>query len=137
MKTYNHTFCHPLEKEIEELGSIRQDQVIEKFKSIDWVKHLTDLEAGEAKGATIYFSPSIEFEQPEPLHGIVFSALGNSEELSFLIFYKRMVTEKKFFGGTEEKEKVSEIEVDDIDNALSVLELFVQEDFERLEEMFN
>ena len=137
MKFYNHTFCHPLRSEIEKMGSIRQDQVIEKFKSIDWLNHLDAMEAGDAEGEIIYFSPSIEFEQLEPLHGIVFSALGNSEELSFLIFYKRMVTEKKFFGGTEEKEKVSEIEVDDIENALLVLELFIREDFERLEEMFN
>ena len=46
----------------------------------------------------IYYSPSLEIENEDTKHGLVISAVGDSNSYEFYIFYKRPKKVKTFLG---------------------------------------
>lgn len=96
---FRASFCDPFQKEIIELGSIAEDRIIEKFEGISWAELLRLM--SDAKDEDIFYSPSLEIENKDTRHGLVFSAMGDPDNYSFDIFYKRPKKVKSFFGLSE------------------------------------
>jgi len=93
---FRASFCDPLEPDIIELGRIDKDSIIEKFESINWADYLQKISG--LKMEEIYWSPSLEIENKDTKHGLVFSAVGDPNNYEFYIFYKRPKKIKSFFG---------------------------------------
>ena len=105
---FRASFCDPLRPDIIELGAIQKDKVIYKFESITWVDFLRKMESAKEE---IFYSPSLEIENKDTKHGLAISAVGDTNNYEFYIFYKRPKKVKSFFGL---KEKVNEDYTSDI-----------------------
>ena len=100
---FRASFCDPLRPDIIEIGDISQDTIIDHFEKINWNDYLQKM--ANAKQNEIYYSPSFEVENKESKNGLAISAIGDSNNYEFYIFYKRPKSIKSFFGL---KEKVNE-----------------------------
>jgi hypothetical protein len=93
---FRASFCDPFKPDIIELGNIQQENIIQKFESVSWTDYLRRMEA--AKEGEIFYSPSLEIENKDTKHGLAISAVGESNNYEFYIFYKRPKTVKTFLG---------------------------------------
>lgn len=93
---FRASFCDPLEPQIIELGDIRKEKIIEQFESINWADYLQKMLGAEED--KIHYSPSLEIENKESLHGLSISAVGEPNNYEFYIFYKRPKKIKWLFG---------------------------------------
>ena len=93
---YRGSFCEPFSPDIIELGDIREEDIIDKFESINWVNYLKQMEG--MKEEEIHYSPSLEIENKDTRHGLSISAVGDPNTYEFYIFYKRPKLVTKLFG---------------------------------------
>jgi hypothetical protein len=91
---FRASFCDPLKRDIIELGDVEQHKIVEMFRGTPWSDYLRKMEDAE----TIYYSPSLEIENKDTRHGLVFSAIGQPDSYEFYIFYKRPKKVKAFLG---------------------------------------
>ncbi len=96
MARFRHSFCSPFSSEIEELGDIEENELIDKFNKIPWdgiIQKMSTMSESE-----IHYSPSIEFEDKSTKHGLTMSGVGDKNLEEFYVFYKRPKRVKRFFG---------------------------------------
>lgn len=96
MVNFRASFCDPFQKEIIDLGTIEETEVIQKFESVPWLDYLKRMET--ANENEIHYSPSLEIENKDNKHGLSISIVGLPENHEFYIFYKRPKAAKRFFG---------------------------------------
>ncbi|MCD8102050.1 MAG: hypothetical protein LUE26_05690 [Alistipes sp.] len=95
--TFRASFCDPFRSDIIELGEIRKNEIIDRFRSIDWKDYLDRM--SRARESEIHFSPSLEIENTGNRHGLSVSAVDEGKgTLEFYIFYKRPENRSKLFG---------------------------------------
>ena len=130
------SFCHPLRRDIIDLGSIQQENLIREFENISWSDHLSKMET--AKEEDVYYSPSLEIENTDNQHGLSISAVGEPNHFEFYIFYKRPKLVKSFLGF---KQKMDEGYISDKtgqtqQDVLDCLNALLRNDTEYLENKF-
>lgn len=130
---FRGTFCHPMQRKIIELGDIPAGKVIETFKKTDWKKYL---ELMDADPDHIEYSPSLEIENKDNLHGITISTLGSADEFEFYLFYKRPKRVKKLFGfySTMDEEYMTDITGQSEQDALDCLNALLRDDLAFLDD---
>jgi hypothetical protein len=130
---YNWTICEPFNPKVVDKGAIDKSIIIETFNSYAWADLLKDVEENPEK---VCFSPSIEFIRQDGA-AVTFSVFDKREDLIFMFFFKRNKMVKGSFGfGTKEKEIISDIDITFTESKI-VLEQFLANDFESIENRFN
>lgn len=100
---FRASFCHPFQKDVIEFGNVSKDNIIDKFQKTPWADFLSQM--SNVNENEIYYSPSLEIENTDNRHSLSISAVGESDNFEFYIFYKRPKKIKSFFGL---KEKLNE-----------------------------
>lgn len=96
------SFCDPLKHDVIDLGIVHSDELIDKFKTIDWSSYLQSM-VGK-KENEIFFSPSFEVQNIENANGVAISAIeANNKEIVFYVFFKRPKKVKTLMGLREVK----------------------------------
>jgi len=129
---FRASFCGPLTPDVIELGDIREQDIIDKFESIDWVDHLRQMEG--MKQEEIYYSPSLEIENKDTKQALSISVIGDPNNYEFFIFYKRPKKIKSLFGSID---RISENYMTDKDglsrkDALDCLNALIRNDTDYL-----
>lgn len=94
--SFRASFCDPLQPDVIELGDIITESIVPAFEKIPWAQLLAKMET--ASDDEIYYSPSLEIENKLTMHGLSVSAIGDADNYSFGIFYKRPKKIKTLFG---------------------------------------
>ena len=104
MTEFRYSICEPLNPKVIEKGMIAPDSVIGLFNDFQWDYYLKQIEVAETRKMDIYFSPSLEVENKANKNGLTISAVGDTEDPEFYIFYKRpiSVVKKQFFRKPQE-----------------------------------
>jgi hypothetical protein len=132
---FKATFCDPLKQDFIELGSIPREKVIETFRNTNWDLYLKKMQG--LSDAEIFHSPSLEIENIENQHSLAITAIGDPGDYTFLVFYERPKTVKKFFGlsSKEDPDFISDIDEQDKESVISYLKALVDNDLDGLEQM--
>jgi len=101
--SYRASFCDPFEPEVIELGDIETRTIIDKFEQTPWAEYLTRMAGVPQK--EIHYSPSLEIENNDTKHGLTFSAVGDPDNYTFYIFYKRPKQVRLLFGLIKQNNK--------------------------------
>jgi hypothetical protein len=93
--SFKASFCHPLKKDVIDMGNVPNDKVIDTFKNTDWKECLVQAEnfAGDP-----YYSPSLEIENTDNKNSLEISAVGEPDDFCFYVFYKRPKEVSGLFG---------------------------------------
>lgn len=127
-------FCDPFKPEVQELGSIKSENVMAFFERIPWTQLLDEM--ANSSGRDIYYSPSLVIENTDINKGIEIAAVG---ENNWYIFYTRTREVKTMFnlGGYKERLFFTEIRDQSNDVVRSCLFAFINQNFAFLEEVVN
>jgi len=90
------SFCSPFSPDINELGDMPGDNIIPTFRNIAWLDFLKQMQNED--DSKIHFSPSLEIENKENLHGLAISIVGEPGNYEWYIFYRRPKEVKMLFG---------------------------------------
>ena len=90
---FRASFCHPLKSDIEDLGDVDRNQIVEIFEKIPWQQLINDMKT--ARDEDLQYSPSLEIEHKKSKNGITASLLEGGE---WYIFFKRPKQRKLLYG---------------------------------------
>lgn len=137
MTEFRYSVCEPLNPEVIEKGVVSTERIIGLFNDFQWDYYLKQMNAAEARGEKIYFSPSLEVENKANKNGLSISAVGDPGNYEFYIFYKRprTVMKKKLFRKPETvvKDYISEITGQTKEEAVEYLNALLADNLELLE----
>lgn len=140
---FKTSFCHPLKKDIVELGLINKADVIDQFRSYDWRSFLMEMKLLSDK--EIFYSPSFTMETEDGERGFGICAIECDEKgVLFLVIYRRPKLIIKHYGflNRKTKEVFRQKHVTDIhdlyqDAAINYLSLFIEGKYDELEKDFS
>ncbi len=132
---YKWTVCDPLEKDVIEKGVIEKNKILETFVNYPWKDELNKRPSFDGEP---FFSPTLEFIDTKNCQAIAFSVVDDFNGLSFYLFYKRPQKVKKWFGlvSKYDPEYVSDLLDQDFNSAKEILEQFLNQKFQELENKF-
>ena len=134
---YKYSICHPNKEEIEYKNDlISEKEVINIAKNYPWLEQLKLM----ATNDKIFYNPSLDFKCVENGKSFALTAeLNKSNQLEFSLWYNRPKKIKVLFGlfGETEKMVVSDIWHFNFDNAIKYIELFVNGNYQILEELYK
>ena len=120
MTEFRYSICEPLNPKVIEKGMIAPDSVIGLFNDFQWD----------------YYLKQIEVENKANKNGLTISAVGDTEDPEFYIFYKRpiSVVKKQFFRKpqTVVEDYVSEITGQTKEDVIECLNALIKNDQEFL-----
>lgn len=130
---FRASFCDPFKKDIIDLGTIPGNKIMETFDQIPWASHLDKMENTKEK---IYYSPSLEIENMDNLHGISISAIDHK---NWYVMYKRPKEVSYFFGLLKKMDhdylsEALNLTVQDVKKCITAL---IKNDFEYLESIMD
>ncbi|HEV7329954.1 MAG TPA: hypothetical protein VGN63_02845 [Flavisolibacter sp.] len=130
---FNLSFCDPFQKDIINLGALSSDAIIRHFESIPWMTYLSRMSM--AREEDIYYSPSLEIANSETKEKLSISAVGESDEYEFYIFYKRHRMIKTISGQQEiiSTEHITDITGQTMQDVIDCLHAFTRNDSAFLE----
>ena len=136
---FRASFCDPFREDVIELGYIGENDIIKKFKSINWNDYLMRMKT--ANEDNIHYSPSLEIENEDNKNGIEISAIEMDADnnIEFYIFYKRPKLITKFFGlskSMNEDYLTNAVEQTEKD-AIDCLNALINNDLDFLESKIN
>lgn len=136
--TFTYSICHPEKEEIEYINkSISKKEVLEIAKSYPWKEKLDFM---ESLGENVFYSPSLDFKYIDNGRSFCLTAIYNEQkELMFSLWYNRPKKVKVLFGllGESEKMVVDDFWSLNLDDSISFLEYFVEEDYQKIEELYK
>ena len=114
------------------MGDIAADKVIDTFKNTGWKDYLVQ---AENSPDDLCYSPSLEIENKDNKHGITISAIGQPNNISYFIFYKRPKEVSRFFGLYKNTDQNYSTEISDQTekDALDCLNALLKNDLQFLE----
>lgn len=121
--TFRASFCHPFQPAPFELGAISKEEIIDAFNKTPWQNYLNEMAAADE--SSICFSPSLEIEWVEERAGLCFSAVAETTDYSFIVFFKRPKANRDY---------ISEIADQTTADALQLLNAFISGHLALLEE---
>lgn len=125
------SFCNPLQSEIVTVGALAPEQVLEHLHELNWAQYLDSMQ-GVAQ-ESIYYSPSLCIEEMNGAYGLECTAVGESSDYEFYIFYKR----PKVINGKLDDAYVSDLLEQTMADAERLLQLLFTNSYEALEEEFS
>lgn len=140
---FKSSFCHPLKKEIVELGLINNENIIDQFKSYDWKSFLMKMKLLSDK--EIFYSPSFAVETEDGEKGLGISAIEYDEKgVLFMVVYRRpkLITKRYGFLNRKTKEELRQKHITDTsdlyeEDAIKYLSLFIEGKYDELEKDFT
>jgi hypothetical protein len=129
---FRTSFCDPFNPDINELGPILKNRIIDKFEEIEWSKYLQRMSEKKEK---IYYSPSLEIENKDNKNGLSISVVGEPDNIEWYIFYKRPKEFKILFGlfKTIKQNYLTDITGQTKQDALDCLNALINNDLSFLE----
>lgn len=133
---FQHTFLNPFKTEPDDLGFIAADQIVDKFRSINWNDYLKQM---SERSDEVETSPTIDFINTNNNHIIAISAVGYETLDCFYVFYIRPEVVSRFMGLSkkEEPKYMTDAEIHTIDECVEILDKFIEEDYEWLAKRIN
>lgn len=134
---YKYSICHPEKPDIEYPPRVLSEKEVKDFvQNYDWngiLKKMNSLNQNE-----VFYSPSLDFTNTDNGFSFCLSALSNQKNLTFYVFYKRLVMKKILFGILGEKESFSTIDREFTkDAAYDLLNRFLKKDYNSIEKIMK
>lgn len=137
--SYKYSICYPDKKDIEYKNNpISSDEVLEIAKSYPWNEQLNLIKTMDQD--KVNYSPSLDFTCIKNDKSFCLTANYNDlEQLEFSLWYNRPKRVKVLFGLLDEKEKmvVSDIWSIDFTTAIKYLEHFINENYQKIEDLYK
>lgn len=133
---YKYSICHPDKEEIEHKDNIlTTDEVKQIADSYSWGSELVKMEGLEQP----CYNPSLDFKNIETNYSLGLTAHKKENKIMFSIWFGRSVIKKSFLGLFGEKVVFEVIDKWEYEKkeALEFLDIFLEMDYEKLEEKMN
>ena len=129
---FRASFCHPLQRDVIDMGDISADKVIDTFKNTDWNDYLTQVENSPNDP---FYSPSLEIENKDNKNGLCVSAIGSPGDFCYFIFYKRPKLISGFLGLSKKVDENYSTDISDQNeqDVLDCLNALLKNDLQFLE----
>jgi hypothetical protein len=137
--SYKYSICYPDKNDIEYKNTpVSSDEVLEIAKRYPWYEQLNLIKTMDQD--KVNYSPSLDFTCIKNDKSFCLTANYNDlEQLEFSLWYNRPKRVKVLFGLLGEKEKmvVSDIWSIDFTNAIKYLEHFINENYQKIEDLYK